>query len=57
MLDRLPALHNPHNGRLGLVMSVSSNPLVRFLILLFGLFELDLVDLDSVLGVREAVVD
>lgn len=55
--DSLSALHNPHNGRLRLVMPVRGNTLVRFLIFLFGLFELDLVDLDPVLGVREAVVD
>lgn len=57
MGDSLPALHDPHNGRLRLVMSVRGNPLVRFLVLFFRLFELDLVDFDSVLWVCEAVVD
>ncbi len=57
MSDGLPALHDAHNGRLRLVMPVRGNTLVRFLVLFFGLFELDLVDLDPVLGVREAVVD
>lgn len=38
-------------------MPVGGNTLVRFLVLFFGLLELDLVDLDPVFGVREAVVD
>lgn len=57
MHDRLPALHDPHDRRLRLVVAVRRDPLVRFLVLGFRLLELDLVDLDAVLRVGEVAVE
>ena len=57
MLDRLAALHDSHNSSLCLIMSVCGHTLVSLLILLFGLLELDLVDLDAILGIGEAQID
>lgn len=56
MRNRLAALHDPDNRRLGLELSICSHALVRFLVLGFGLAGLDLVDLDAEFGVREGGV-
>lgn len=53
MAEGLAALHNAHDGSLRLEMAVGSNPLVRRLGFLFGLLQLDLVDLDAHLLVAE----
>jgi len=55
--DGLAALHDAHNGRLRLEVAVRRHALVRLLVLLLGLLELHLVDLDPVFLVSEAVVD
>ena len=57
MLDLLLALHDAHDGRLRLVLSIRCDSLMRLLVLLLCLLELDLIDLDAVLRVREAQVD
>lgn len=57
MSNRLSRLHDAHNGRLALKVAIRCNPLMSLLVLLFGLFELNLVDLDSVFVVCEAKVD
>ena len=57
MTDLLPALHDPHDRRLRLIVSISSYTLMCLLVLLFRLFELDLVDLDAHLGVAEGGVE
>lgn len=51
MADGLPALHDAHDSRLGLEISVLRHAHVRFFVFFFGFFELDLVDLDAVFGV------
>ena len=56
MRNRLSALHDPDNCRLGLELPICSHALVRLLVLGFGLAGLDLVDLDAELGVREGGV-
>ncbi len=56
MCNSLPALHDPNNCRLGLVIAISSYTLVGLLILLFCLFGLDLVDLDAVPWVSEVEI-
>ena len=53
MCNRLSALHDSDNRRLGLELSVCGNALVRFFVLGFGLAGLDLVDFDAILGMRE----
>ena len=57
MFDRLSALHDSHNSGLCLIMPIGGYTLVGLLILLFSLLELDLVDLDAILGIGEAQVD
>ena len=57
MVHRLAALHDAHDGGLRLVMPVGGDALVRFLVLLRRFLELDLVDLDAVLGVGKGEVD
>lgn len=54
MLDGLATLHDAHNRRLSLVVPVGRNTFVGRLVLLLGLFQLDLVDLDAHLGIGEA---
>ena len=44
----LPALHDPDNSRLRLVVAIRSYTLVGLLVLLFSFFGLDLIDLDAV---------
>ena len=56
MRNALPALHDPDDSRLRLVIAIRSYTLVGLLILLFGLFGLDLVDLDAVPRVGEAEI-
>lgn len=56
MRNALPALHNPNNSRLRLVIAIRSYTLVGLLIFLFGLFGLDLVDLDAVPWVGEVEI-
>lgn len=56
MCNSLPALHYPYNCRLRLVIAIRSYTLVGLLILLFGLFGLDLVDLDAVPRVGEVEI-
>lgn len=53
MRNALPALHDPYNGRLGLIVAIRSDTFVGLLILLLGLFGLDLIDLDAVPRVGE----
>ena len=57
MCDLLSALHDPHNCRLCLESPISGHALMGLLVFLLGLLGLDLVDLDAVFGVREAVID
>lgn len=57
MLHGLAALHDPHNGSLRFEVSVGSSTLVRRLLLLLGLLELDLIDLDALLDVGEPSVE
>ena len=56
MLNRLATLHDPHNRRLRLVVSVRCHSFVRRLVFLLGFFELDLIDFDAHLGVLEGAV-
>lgn len=48
MRNALPALHDPNNRRLCLVIAIRSYAFVGLLILLFSLFGLNLVDLDAI---------
>lgn len=57
MPDRLSTLQNSHNRRLALKVAIFSDTDVCLFVLLFGLFELDLVDFDAVFRVREVGVD
>ena len=50
------ALHDPNNSGLCLVIAIRGNTLVGLLVLLFGLFGLDLVDLDAVPWVGEVEI-
>ena len=56
MRDRLARLHNAHDGRLRLILPVRRDALVRLLILLGRLLQLDGVDLDAVPLVVEVEV-
>lgn len=56
MRDCLPTLHDPYNRRLRFKPTVSGDPFVRLLVFGFGLFGLDLVDLDAIFGVGEVGV-
>ncbi len=56
MRDRLPTLHDPHNGGLRLEVTISSDSFVGLLIFGFGFFGLDLIYLDTVFGMGEAEV-
>ena len=56
MRDGLPALHDPDNSRLRLIIAIRSDTFVGLLILLFSLFGLNLVDLDAVPRMGEAEV-
>lgn len=56
MADRLPALHDAHNGGLGLEVAIGCDSLVRDLGFFFRLLQLDLVDLDPLLLVGEPSV-
>ena len=53
MRDGLPALHDPDDSCLRLIIAIRSDTLVCLLILLFSLFGLDLVDLDAIPRVGE----
>lgn len=53
MRNGLATLHDPDDRCLGLVMPVGSHALVCGLVLLLGLFQLDLINFDPHLGVRE----
>ena len=57
MRDGLSALHDPDNGRLRLIIAVRSDTLVCLLILLLGLFGLDLIDLDAIPRVGEVEIE
>ena len=57
MGDLLSALHDAHNGSLRFVIAIRGHALVGLLILGFGLLCLDLVDFDTVPGIRKAMVD
>ena len=57
MRDRLAALHDAHDGGLGLELPVRGDAGVRGPVLRFRLLGLDLVDLDAVFGMSEGVVD
>lgn len=57
MANGLPALHDAHDSRLRLEIAVLCDTHVRFFVFFFGLFELDLVDLDAVFGVGEVRVE
>lgn len=56
MPDSFPRLHDAHHSRLTLEIAVRRHPLVRLLVFLFRLLQLDLVDLDAVFIVGEAEV-
>lgn len=56
MRDGFPALHDPNNSCLGLVITICSDTLMGLLILLFSLFGLDLVNLDTVPWMGEVEV-
>lgn len=53
----LRTLHDPHDRGLSFEVTVGEYTLVRFFVLFFGLLQLDLVDLDAVLFVREGGVE
>lgn len=57
MTNTLLPLHDPHHGRLRLVRAIGGHALMRFLVLLFRLLGLDLVDFDAVFGVGEGGVE
>src|SRR5437667_7901254 len=50
--ERLARLHDAHDGGLRLELAVGGDALVRVAVLVPRLPQLDLVDLDAVLGVR-----
>lgn len=54
MRDGLAALHDAHNRRLCLIVSVGRDSFVSRFVLLLGLLQLDLVNFDAHLGVGEA---
>lgn len=56
VLDGLAALHDAHDCRLSLIVSIGRYTLVCCLVLFFGLFKLDLIDLDAILYIGEAGV-
>jgi hypothetical protein len=53
MADSFPRLEDPDNGSLCLVVTVSSNAFVCLLVLGCRFLELNGVDLDAVLRIRE----
>lgn len=57
MSNGLPRLHDANYGSLAFKIAVLGHTHVRLLVLLLGLFELNLVDLDAVLCVREFGID
>jgi hypothetical protein len=57
MTDRLPALQDPDYSGLALEVPILRNPDVGLFIFFLGFFELDLVDFDAVLRVREVGID
>lgn len=56
MRNRLATLHDTHNRRLRLIVSIRRDSFVSRLVLFLGFFELDLVDFDAHLGVLERAV-
>lgn len=56
MRNLLATLHDSNNRRLRFQMSICSDTFVRLFVFFFRLFELDLVDLDPHLDVREVLV-
>lgn len=56
MAEQFATLHNAHDGSLCFEMAIGRDPLVRALGFLFGLLQLDLVDLDAHLLVAETLV-
>jgi len=57
MSNLFPRLHNPHNRRLNFKLSISFHGLVCLDLFLWGLFELDLVDFETVEGGCEEGVE
>lgn len=57
MTDGLATLHDPHYRSLAFEVAIFGYTFVCLLVLLFGLFQLHLIDLDAVLGVFKAGVD
>ncbi len=57
MTDPFPRFENSDNGGLRLVIAVGSDTFVCLLVLGCCFLELDCVDLDTVLGVRERGVE
>ena len=57
MRDPPSTFHNTHDRGLRLVLPVRSDSLMRGLVLSFGLFRLDLIDLDPVFRMSEGGVD
>lgn len=53
MFDRFTALHNAHDGGLSFKVAIGRDSLMRDLGFLFRFLQLDLVDLDTLLLVRE----
>lgn len=57
MGDLLPALHDAYDSSLRLVVAVCCYTLMSLLVLGFGFLSLDLIDLDTVFGMRKAEID
>jgi hypothetical protein len=57
MPDLLARLQDPHNRRLGFIVPVRRDALVRLFVLGGCFFELDCVDLDAEFGVVEGGVE
>ena len=56
MPQLLPAFHNTDDGSLSLVLPVLGHTFKGLFLLFFRFFELDLVDFDAKLGLREVPV-
>lgn len=57
MGNGLPTFHDADDGCLGLEVPVGGDTLMGLFVLFFGLFGLDLVDLDAIFGVGKVHVD
>lgn len=57
MSDSLSALHDAHNSCLSLEATLHSDTLVRFLVLGLSFLELNLIDLDAILGMVKVGIE